>query len=121
MEWAASCCGVECCPSDHRCVTRTGLTRTQTTNTNRNDDNGAWNYDIHPDANPQTIDWQQFLGNAPDQPFDEYRMRNWRWFWDFGGGISSSGSVWLMRAMISDFCGSPGTIAPDSTASLPSG
>ena len=28
-----------------------------------------------------------FLGNAPDQPFDEYRFRNWRWFWDFGGGI----------------------------------
>ena len=21
------------------------------------------------------------------QPFDEYRFRNWRWFWDFGGGI----------------------------------
>src|SRR5207248_2781420 len=28
-----------------------------------------------------------FLGNAPEQPFDEYRFRNWRWFWDFGGGI----------------------------------
>lgn len=34
-----------------------------------------------------TVRWKQFLGNAPDQPFDEYRMRNWRWFWDFGGGI----------------------------------
>jgi predicted dehydrogenase len=31
--------------------------------------------------------WKQFLGNAPDQPFDAYRFRNWRWFWDFGGGI----------------------------------
>jgi predicted dehydrogenase len=31
--------------------------------------------------------WRQFLGNAPDQPFDAYRFRNWRWFWDFGGGI----------------------------------
>ncbi len=36
---------------------------------------------------PQTVDWKSFLGNAPDQPFDEYRLRNWRWFWDFGGGI----------------------------------
>jgi predicted dehydrogenase len=36
---------------------------------------------------PATVRWQQFLGNAPAQPFDEYRMRNWRWFWDFGGGI----------------------------------
>jgi len=36
---------------------------------------------------PATVDWKAFLGNAPDQPFDEYRFRNWRWFWDFGGGI----------------------------------
>ncbi len=36
---------------------------------------------------PASVDWKQFLGNAPDQPFDEYRYRNWRWFWDFGGGI----------------------------------
>ena len=33
------------------------------------------------------LDWKAFLGNAPDQPFDDYRYRNWRWFWDFGGGI----------------------------------
>lgn len=36
---------------------------------------------------PNSVRWKQFLGNAPDQPFDEYRFRNWRWFWDFGGGI----------------------------------
>lgn len=36
---------------------------------------------------PQSVDWKSFLGNAPQQPFDEYRFRNWRWFWDFGGGI----------------------------------
>ncbi len=36
---------------------------------------------------PKTVVWKDFLGNAPDQPFDEYRFRNWRWFWDFGGGI----------------------------------
>lgn len=36
---------------------------------------------------PGSVRWKQFLGNAPGQPFDEYRMRNWRWFWDFGGGI----------------------------------
>ncbi len=38
-------------------------------------------------VNPQQVDWKSFLGNAPDQPFDEYRFRNWRWFWDFGGGL----------------------------------
>ncbi|MEX0676799.1 MAG: Gfo/Idh/MocA family oxidoreductase [Pirellulales bacterium] len=36
---------------------------------------------------PGSVDWKRFLGGAPDQPFDEYRFRNWRWFWDFGGGI----------------------------------
>ncbi len=36
---------------------------------------------------PSTVDWQRFLGSAPSQPFDEFRFRNWRWFWDFGGGI----------------------------------
>jgi predicted dehydrogenase len=36
---------------------------------------------------PKKVDWKAFLGSAKDQPFDEYRFRNWRWFWDFGGGI----------------------------------
>ncbi|MBI3679047.1 MAG: Gfo/Idh/MocA family oxidoreductase [Acidobacteria bacterium] len=36
---------------------------------------------------PKTVDWKQFLGRVKDQPFDEYRFRNHRWFWDFGGGI----------------------------------
>lgn len=36
---------------------------------------------------PKTVDWKAFLGHAKEQPFDEYRFRNWRWFWDFGGGI----------------------------------
>src|SRR4029077_4627408 len=36
---------------------------------------------------PSAIDWKAFLGSARQQPFDEYRFRNWRWFWDFGGGI----------------------------------
>jgi predicted dehydrogenase len=36
---------------------------------------------------PATVDWKRFLGTAPDQEFNEYRFRNWRWFWDFGGGV----------------------------------
>jgi predicted dehydrogenase len=38
-------------------------------------------------VDPKAVDWPTFLGSAPQQPFDEYRFRNWRWFWDFGGGI----------------------------------
>jgi predicted dehydrogenase len=41
-----------------------------------------------PTIDPKQVDWKAFLGNAPDQPFDPYRLLgNWRWFWDFGGGI----------------------------------
>ncbi|MBX9580071.1 MAG: Gfo/Idh/MocA family oxidoreductase [Gemmataceae bacterium] len=36
---------------------------------------------------PKTVDWKRFLGAAKDQPFDAYKFRQWRWFWDFGGGI----------------------------------
>jgi predicted dehydrogenase len=36
---------------------------------------------------PKTVDWKRFLGTAKEQPFDGYRFRQWRWFWDFGGGI----------------------------------
>lgn len=39
------------------------------------------------DIDASSLDWKRFLGNAPNQPFDPYRFRNWRWFWDFGGGI----------------------------------
>jgi predicted dehydrogenase len=38
-------------------------------------------------VDPKRLDWKRFLGNAPEQAFDEYRFRNWRWFWDFGNGI----------------------------------
>ncbi len=36
---------------------------------------------------PKTVDWKRFLGSARDQPFEPYRFRQWRWFWDFGGGL----------------------------------
>ncbi len=38
-------------------------------------------------TDPKSLDWKAFLGDARDQPFDDYRFRNWRWFWDFGGGL----------------------------------
>lgn len=49
-------------------------------------------YNIKPDQ----VDWKRFLGSAPDQPFNPYKMRQWRWFWDFGGGTTTDLMVhWL--------------------------
>ena len=56
--------------------------------TNRNDPNGAWVYPIHEDASEQTIDWAQFIGQAPGHPFSLERFFRWRCWWDYSTGLS---------------------------------
>lgn len=57
--------------------------------TNRNTPNGAWVYDIHPDANAQTIDWYQFEEPCEQKhPFNPERFFRWRCWWDYGTGLS---------------------------------
>lgn len=63
---------------------------------------------------PSGVDWKAFLGNAPEQPFDAYRFRNWRWFWDFGGGIFTD----LMVHWIDTAHWMLGLSAPASAASI---
>lgn len=45
-----------------------------------------WSRPISPDMTPENIVWKEFLGEAPDQPFDANRYINWRFYWDFSGG-----------------------------------
>ncbi|MGD2035205.1 MAG: Gfo/Idh/MocA family oxidoreductase [Bacteroidales bacterium] len=56
--------------------------------TNRNDPNGAWVYDIDPEASPKTIDWKQFIGPTSWHPFSLERFFRWRCWWDYGTGLS---------------------------------
>lgn len=40
-----------------------------------------------PSVDPSQLDWKQWLGSAPAQPFDPVKYHYWRFFSDFGGGI----------------------------------
>jgi len=66
---------------------------------NRNTAGGAWIYPIPPDASPETVNWERFLGPAPKHSYSLERFFRWRCYQDYSGGIATDLFVHLVTTI----------------------
>jgi predicted dehydrogenase len=55
-----------------------------------------------PDAEPPAgVDYDMWLGPAPERPFNPNRFHfNFRWFWDYAGGLMTDWGVHLLQVLL---------------------
>ncbi|MBC7850256.1 MAG: Gfo/Idh/MocA family oxidoreductase [Chitinophagaceae bacterium] len=67
--------------------------------TDRQSANGAWQYTMPTDGNPETVDWDRYLAGMPKQPWDPKKFFWWRNYKDFGTGMSGDLFVHLLTGI----------------------
>jgi len=81
------------------------------------------------DPVPKELDWDVWLGPAPERPYKEnvYHSFKWRGWWDFGGGAIADmachtidGVFWAMGARVPTSC-EPVTCMPINPETFPQG
>ncbi|WNJ19988.1 Gfo/Idh/MocA family oxidoreductase [Pontibacter sp. G13] len=60
---------------------------------------GAWQYNIPEDASTDTVNWDRFVSNTQDRPFDAMRFFRWRNYTDYGTGMSGDLFVHLFSSL----------------------
>jgi predicted dehydrogenase len=66
----------------------------------RNSPTGAWQYPPPPDLSPSNVDWQAWLGTAPEIPFNPEHFARWRCWKEYGTGVAGDLMVHLISGMM---------------------
>ena len=63
---------------------------------------------------PENVDYNMWLGPAPERPFNKYRFHyDFRWFWDYAGGTMTDWGVHLLDfAVFGMKAGYPDSVSP---------
>lgn len=66
----------------------------------RNSPTGAWQYPPPPDLSPANLDWDTWLNDAPQIPFNPIRFARWRCWREYGTGVGGDLMVHLVSGML---------------------